>query len=446
MTIQKKMKHLIPLTFALLMTFSVSAQTQTSKVWSLASCIDYAITNNITVKQSQLNEQSSEINLRQSLATRAPTISGSASQSLNRGTGTDPITYEFVSQTVHSSSFSLNAQVALYNGNKVNNTIKQNNLLVKQNSLYSDEAKKSITLSVTEAYLQVLYAQESIRSAENSLNASEKQLERTKALYESGAVAGKDLAEVKSQYATDQYTLVAARNTFDQQLLSLKQLLEFDPQQSFEVVYPEVEFTKKIIIPDRYEVYEKAVAIMPEIKSSQLQGDVEMINLKIAKAGYQPTLSLTGALSTGYTNTQDFAFENQLNNNFSQRLGLSLSIPIFNNLRTTASVQKAEIAIRSASLDVLAKKKELYKKIENAYQSAIGSQSEMEAASAQVDAAKEAYELTQLQFNVGLVTTVDLLINQNEYLTAQQKYLQTKYNTILYYLLLQFYQGNEIKL
>lgn len=434
------------MTFGLMATFSVSAQTQASNEWSLARCIDYAITNNITVKQSQLDEQSSEINLRQSLATRIPTISGSASQSLSHGTSTDPITYEFVSQTVNSSSFSLNGEVTLYNGNKVNNTIRQNNLLVEQNSLFVNEAKNSITLSVTEAYLQALYARESIRSAEANLNASEKQLERTKALYEAGSVAVKDLADVKSQYATDHYTLVAARNTFDQQLLSLRQLLEFEPQQTIEIVFPDVELSKKIIIPDRYEVYEKAVAIMPEIKSSQVQRTVETFNLKIAKAGYQPTLSLTGALSTGYTNTQDFTFENQLNSNFSQRLGLSLSIPIFNNLRTRASVQNAQIAIRSAELDVLTEKKELYRKIENAHQSAIGSQSEMEAASAQVDAAKEAYDLTQQQFDLGLVNTVDLLINQNEYLTAQQKYLQTKYNTILYYLLLQFYQGNEIKL
>ncbi len=440
----RQMKHLIPLTLVLLITHSASAQTQTSEAWSLARCIEYATSNNITVNQSRLDEQSSKINLKQSRATRLPTISGSASQSLNHGTSTDPITYEFVSQTVQSSSFGLSAQVALYNGNKVNNTIRQNNLLVEQNSLFVKEARNSITLSVTEAYLQALYARESIRSAEINLNASEKQLERTKALYDAGSVAAKDLADIKSQYATAQYTLVAARNTLNQYLLTLKQLLELDPRQSIEIVSPEVEFGN-IIIPDRYEVYEKAIAVMPEVKSSVLQREVQTFNLKIAKAGYQPTLSFTGALSTGYTNTQNFTFENQLNNNFSQRLGLSLSIPIFNNLRTTSSVQNAQIAIRSAELDILNEKKELYKKIENAHQSASGSQSEMTAASAQVDAAKEAYELTKLQFDVGLVNTVDLLINQNEYLTAQQKYLQAKYSTILYYLLLQFYQGNEIK-
>lgn len=440
----RQMKHLIPLTLILLITHFVSAQIQTPEAWSLARCIEYATSNNITVNQSRLDEQSSRINLKQSRATRLPTVSGSASQSYNHGTSTDPITYEFVSQTVQSSSFGLSAQIALYNGNKVTNTIRQNNILVEQNSLFVKEARNSITLSVTEAYLQALYARESIRSAEINLSASEKQLERTKALYDAGSVAAKDLADMKSQYATAQYTLVTARNTLNQYLLTLKQLLELDPRQSIEIVSPEVEFGN-IIIPDRYDVYEKAIAVMPEIKSSLLQREVETFNLKIAKAGYQPTLSFTGALSTGYTNTQDFTFENQLNNNFNQRLGLSLSIPIFNNLRTTASVQNAQIAIRSAELDILNEKKELYKKIENAHQSASGSQSEMTAASAQVDAAKEAYELTKLQFDVGLVNTVDLLINQNDYLTAQQKYLQAKYSTILYYLLLQFYQGNEIK-
>jgi outer membrane protein len=434
----KTMKRLV---YSLAIAFSLmtNAYGQTPEVaWDLARCIEYAVANNITVKQSVLNEDIAVNNVMQSKASRFPSLSASGSQSLTKGTSTDPITYEFVSQTIHSTSVSLNAQVTLYGGNKINNTIRQKNLLVAQNSYYVAEAKNDISLQVTEAYLQALYYKEGIAIAEINLKASEAQAQRSQALYDAGSVALKDLADVKSQLASDKYTLVTARNSFDQQVLTLKQLLELEPEQSFELMFPSQEQEAMIVIPDKYTVY--------KIKSSTLQMNIATLDYKIGRASYQPTLSLTGGLSSGYTNTQGYTFSEQFNSNFNQRLGLSLSIPIFNNLQTRTNVQNARIAIQSAELDVSSSRKELYKKIENAHQSATAAQSEMEATSAEVEAAKMAYDLARQQYEVGATNTVDLLISQNTYLSAQQKYVQAKYTAILYYQLLQFYQGNIIKL
>jgi outer membrane protein len=442
----KTMKRLV---YSLAIAFSLmtNAYGQTPEVaWDLARCIEYAVANNITVKQSVLNEDIAVNNVVQSKASRFPSLSASGSQSLTKGTSTDPITYEFVSQTIHSTSVSLNAQVTLYGGNKINNTIRQKNLLVAQNSYYVAEAKNDISLQVTEAYLQALYYKEGIAIAETNLKASEAQAQRSQALYDAGSVALKDLADVKSQLASDKYTLVTARNSFDQQVLTLKQLLELEPEQSFELMFPSQEQEAMIVIPDKYTVYKEALASMPEIKSSTLQMNIATLDYKIGRASYQPTLSLTGGLSSGYTNTQGYTFSEQFNSNFNQRLGLSLSIPIFNNLQTRTNVQNARIAIQSAALDVSSSRKELYKKIENANQSATAAQSEMDATSAEVEAAKMAYDLARQQYEVGATNTVDLLISQNTYLSAQQKYVQAKYTAILYYQLLQFYQGNIIKL
>jgi outer membrane protein len=340
----------------------------------------------------------------------------------------------------------LNAQVTLYGGSKINNTIKQNGLLVSQNSYYVEAAKNDISLQVTEAYLQALYYKEGITIAENNLKSSEAQATRSQALFDAGSIAMKDLADVKSQLASDRYTLVTAKNSYNQQVLTLKQLLEFEPDQSFDLAFPTQEQEAMIVIPDKYSVYKEALAIMPEIKSGKLATDVAALSLKIARAGYQPTLSMTGGLSTGYTNTQRYAFSEQFNNNFNQRLGLTLSIPIFSNLQTKTSVQNSRIAIQSAELDLTSSRKALYQKIENAHQQATAAQSEMEAAAAQSDASKVAYDLTQQQYTVGAANTVDLLVSQNTYLQAQQKYTQAKYTAILYYQLLQFYEGNPIKL
>jgi outer membrane protein len=440
-----KTKVIYSLIVAVLLSAGAFGQTPDSG-WDLQRCIEYAVSNNITVKQSVLDQETAENNLTRSKASRFPSLSASGSQSLTRGTSTDPITYDFVSQTIHATSVGLNAQVTLYGGSKINNTIKQNGLLVSQNSYYVEAAKNDISLQVTEAYLQALYYKEGITIAENNLKSSEAQATRSQALFDAGSIAMKDLADVKSQLASDRYTLVTAKNSYNQQVLTLKQLLEFEPDQSFDLAFPTQEQEAMIVIPDKYSVYKEALAIMPEIKSGKLATDVAALSLKIARAGYQPTLSMTGGLSTGYTNTQRYAFSEQFNNNFNQRLGLTLSIPIFSNLQTKTSVQNSRIAIQSAELDLTSSRKALYQKIENAHQQATAAQSEMEAAAAQSDASKVAYDLTQQQYTVGAANTVDLLVSQNTYLQAQQKYTQAKYTAILYYQLLQFYEGNPIKL
>jgi outer membrane protein len=440
-----KTKVIYSLIVAVLLSAGAFGQTPDSG-WDLQRCIEYAVSNNITVKQSVLDQETAENNLTRSKASRFPSLSASGSQSLTRGTSTDPITYDFVSQTIHATSVGLNAQVTLYGGSKINNTIKQNGLLVSQNSYYVEAAKNDISLQVTEAYLQALYYKEGITIAENNLKSSEAQATRSQALFDAGSIAMKDLADVKSQLASDRYTLVTAKNSYNQQVLTLKQLLEFEPDQSFDLAFPTQEQEAMIVIPDKYSVYKEALAIMPEIKSGKLATDVAALSLKIARAGYQPTLSMTGGLSTGYTNTQRYAFSEQFNNNFNQRLGLTLSISIFSNLQTKTSVQNSRIAIQSAELDLTSSRKALYQKIENAHQQATAAQSEMEAAAAQSDASKVAYDLTQQQYTVGAANTVDLLVSQNTYLQAQQKYTQAKYTAILYYQLLQFYEGNPIKL
>jgi outer membrane protein len=440
-----KKKVIYSLIVATLLSVAAFGQTPEGG-WDLQRCIEYAVANNITVKQSVLNQETAENNLTRSKASRLPSLSASGSQSLTKGTSTDPITYDFVSQTIHSTSVGLNAQVTVYNGSKINNTIKQNGLLVSQNSYYVAASKNDISLQVTEAYLQALSYKEGITIAENNLKSSEAQATRSQALFDAGSIAMKDLADVKSQLASDRYTLVTAKNAYDHQVLTLKQLLELEPEQSFELAFPSKEQESILVIPDKYTVYKEALAIMPEIKSGKLQTDVATLDLKIAKAGYQPTLSMTGGLSTGYTNTQRYTFSEQFNNNFNQRLGLTLSIPIFNGLQARTNVQNSRIEIQSAELNLTAARKTLYQKIENAHQQATAAQSEMEAAAAQRDASKVAYDLAQQQYAVGAVNTVDLLVSQNTYLQAQQKYTQAKYTAILYYQLLQFYEGNPIKM
>ncbi len=185
---------------------------------------------------------------------------------------------------------------------------------------------------------------------------------------------------------------------------------------------------------------------LPEINTRKINISVSEKELDIAKGGYLPTLSLIGSLGSGYTSTRDFNFSDQLDLNFNQRVGLSLNVPIFNRNRTKTEVENAKINIDIAQLQLAQEEKDLYQKVETAWQNATAAQSQMEAAEVAKNAASESYRLAQKQYELGALSTTDLVVSQNTYTNAEQNYIQTKYLSLLYTQLLQFYQGNDIKL
>lgn len=425
---------------------SIPELTSQKKVWTLEECLEYAVLNNITIKDAQYSKETSDVTYKQSKDNRLPNLSGSASQSFTNGQSIDPITSAFVNQQIHSTSMGLNTSVTLFQGSQLNNQIKQNKLLVDQNSLYVEEAKNNIILSVTEAYLQALYAKEGIIVAEKNLEASTSEAETAKARFDAGSIAMQDYTDAVSQEATNKYNLISAKNSYAQQVIVIKQLLELTPADTFDVVSPDTENYNTPILPNKMEVYHAALGYLPEYQAAELGTEVSEKELDIAKGAYLPTLSLSGSLGTGFTSVQDLNFADQINGNFNQRVGLTLTIPIFNRNQTKASVQKAEIAIDQSKIQEQTVRKEIYQKIETAYQNAVATQEQLVAAKASSSAAEESYKLAQKKYELGALSATDLVISQNTYTNAQQNYLQAKYLNILYTQLLEFYQGNDIKI
>ncbi|MBC8768380.1 TolC family protein [Arenibacter sp. BSSL-BM3] len=414
------------------------------KIWTLEECIFYALENNITVKQAQLSKNRTEANYLATKSSRLPNLSGNASQNFTNGNSIDPITSDFVSQQINSTSMGLNSQVTLFQGNEINNQIKQGKLLIDQYALYEEEAMNNITLSITESYIQLLYAKENILIAENNLKVSQKEEERAKARLDAGSIAIKEYTDAKSQTATNQYVLINAKNDYALQLLNLKQQLELPPDSNFGIADSNEIILN--IVPDLNEVYSEALQNLPEINASKINVSLSEKDLDIAKGGYLPTLSLIGSLGTGYTSTQDFNFSDQFDLNFNQRLGLSLNVPIFNRNKTKSEVQSAKINIDIAKLELEQEEKELYKKIETAWLNANTAQSQMVAADVARNAASESFRLAQKQYELGALSTTDFIVSQNTYTNTEQNYIQAKYLNLLYNQLLQFYQGNDIKL
>ena len=418
----------------------------TPKIWSLEDCISYAIENNITVKNADLNTSISEVDYNAAKSAKLPNLFGSASQNFSSGTTIDPITSDYVSDQIHSTNLGINSSITLFKGNQLTNQVKQNQLLVEQNSLLAQEAKNNIVISILESYLQTLFSKEGITIAENNLIASEKEVLRAKSRLDAGTIALSDYTEAQSQAATNKYKVIAAKNDYQLNIITLKQLLELSPLEDLEIETVDENADLINLELNKETIYTNALSYLPEVEASSTNILINEKELEIAKGGYLPTLSLTGSLGSGYTSISDNTFSDQLDVNFNQRLGLSLNIPIFNRNQTKSAVQTAYFNIEKAEIQKQTIEKEVIRKVETAYQNALSSQEQLVAAEVSQVAAEQSYNLAKKKYELGDLSTTDLVLSQNIYTNAQQNYLQSKYLNILYHQLLQFYQGNELKL
>jgi len=422
------------------------AQEQSTKVWSLQDCIDYAIEHNITVKDAALDKDLAEVDYSKAKSSRLPNLFGSASQSFSNGSTIDPITSDYVTDQIHSTNVGINSSMTLFQGKQLSNQIKQNKILLDQSIFLEEVEKNNIVLNILEVYLQTLYSKESIAIAENNVVASEKEVERAKARLDAGTIALGDYTEAQSQAATNKFNVISAKNDYQQYIIQLKQLLELSPLEDIQIETIDENMDLVNLNIDKNQLYTHAIGFLPEIQASNLNIEANEKELDIAKGGFLPTLSLTGSVGSGYTSINDNTFSDQFDVNFNQKLGLSLTIPIFNRNQTKAAVKTATINIEKAQIQKQTTEKEIYRKVETAYQNAISAQEQVIAAEASKVAAEESYKLAQKKYELGALSTTDLVISQNTFTNAQQNYLQSKYLNILYHELLQFYQGNNIKI
>ena len=414
-----------------------------AKQWSLADCINYAVNNNITVKKTQLGQQTAAINLDQAKSNRLPAVSGNISANANHGSVINQITNNRVNQTTITNSMGVSASMPLYEGNKLNLQIERATLVLEQNDLYVKEAQNNITLSVLEAYLQALYQYENIAVAKNTALSSEEQLAQAQQKYENGAIAKIDLIEIETQHANNEYNVVLAKNQYENQVLTLKQLLELPPGTEFGIEIIQKEDVSAPIA-NKEEVYRQALEQLPTTKIYEKQKELAQKDIQIAKSGFLPSLSLSGGINTGYSDRDTEKYMTQLKNNFGQTIGLSLNIPIFSRYQNKNNVALARLSESQADLDRKQAEKDLYTKIETAWHNATTRQAQEVASKKARDNAKLAYELAEKKHEFGNLTNTELLVSRNTYLNAEQTYLQNKYMVLLYQQLLNFYQGKEI--
>lgn len=420
---------------------SISAHAQ--KQWTLKDCIDYAMKNNITLKQAVLKKESATEDRKQSEAALLPSLTATTNQSLGYSPWMEGVN---VKKGSYSGTYGINAQWTVWNGGQNTNALKQNTLAEEQAALSAQETANSIQERIAQLYVQILYMNEAIEVNRQSLEASKKNEERGKTMLEVGKMSKADLAQLTAQRATDEYNLVNAQSNLANYKLQLKQLLEItDP--SFDIAMPTANDEQALVaIPAMQSVYEQALLTRPEVKSQELAITKSEIAIKSAKAGYLPTVNLTGGVGTSTSSRSDNGWGNQMKTNFDATVGVGVSIPLIDGRKNKTSVNKARIQREQALLSQQDVRKELYTTIEGFWLDAQSNQQKFRAAQVSVESEQQSYDLLSEQFQLGLKNIVELMNGKTNLLQAQQNKLQSKYTTILNIQLLKFYQGEEINL
>ncbi|MBP1652010.1 MAG: outer rane efflux protein, partial [Bacteroidetes bacterium] len=316
--------------------------------WSLQTCLDYAKTHNITLNSLRLSRSISEQDLLLSRSAVLPGVSASLAPAVTYSKVTDS-NGDLRSRVTTSGTTAASASVTLYNGGYLRNDIKQKQLLVQVAGLDLAASENDITLSITQAYLNILLAKENIVYVRDVVATSEAQVKQEQQFYDAGTVALKDLIQLQAQLANDKYTLVAAENTHRQNMLTLKQILQLPPDTGFAVLEPDTIMSNPVLTT-LSEARQTALDNRPEVKSSELSVESAKIGVLKARAGYLPTLSAGAGIGTSYTDNSYYSFMRQMDNNFYQQIGVTLSVPIFSKRANKVNEAVAKLEVGQAEL------------------------------------------------------------------------------------------------
>ena len=434
--------------------YGESSGADSTGVWTLRKCLEYALEENISLQKSRIAAENARVDIKTAKGALFPSLSFATSQSVinrpyqeNSTTVSGTEILQSNSNTSYSGNYGLNAQWTVYNGGRNRKTVKQEELNTRIAELDVNSTANNIMESIAQVYVQILFADESVKVNENTLEVSRAQCARGKELLDAGSISRADYAQLQAQVSNDNYQLVSSRATLQDYRLQLKQLLEIEGNEEMSVFLPEIDDALILApLPDKETVFQNAMGIRPEIESGRLDISASELDVKIARSSYYPTLSLSAGIGTSHTSGTDFTFGEQIKNGWNNSVGLTLSVPIFNNRQTKSAVQKAELQLESTRLNFQETRKELYKTIENLWLDAYSAQQQYTAAAEQVMSAKTSFELVSEQFNLGMKNTVELLTEKNNLLSAEQQLLQAKYMAVLNIQLLRFYQGLEITL
>ena len=429
---------------ALALAGSVRAQ----QGWTLDRCIDYAIENNIQIRQSDITAQTRDVDLNSARGNRLPGVSASASQSWSFGRSLT-IDNTYANTNTASTSFSIGADMTLFAGGRISGNIHNARLGLEAAMSDLERIKDDVRVQVAQAFIQIVYNRSILDVARNQVTIDSMQVER---LTELAAIGKASSAEVSSQKATlaqSQLSVTQAQNNLSMSILTLTQLLDLPSPDGFDVISPDADAIEFRIPDSPEDIYAQALDIKPSIKSEEIRLQQASNSIDIAKGGYYPTLSLSAGAGTGYytsSNRTSDNFGSQIKNNFGPHIGLNLSIPIFSRNSNRNSVRSAQLSRMNQEMQLDNAKKQLYKEIQQAYYNAVASKSRYESSQEVETSAQESFQLVQAKYEGGKASITEFNESKNRLVTAQADVIKYRYEYLFNTALLEFYRNSTFQL
>lgn len=474
------------LIFCLLTVGILSAQ---SAIWSLEQCVNYALENNLQMKQAELTLRNAELTVRQNQLSRLPNVNGQSNLGFQFGRTVDPTTNAFNTERIAFNSFSVNAGVTLFDGSRINNMVEQSKLDLQAAQMDAQASANDIALLVANTYLTILMAEEQRQNTERQLELTRAQLAQVQSFIRSGARPDNDRYEIEATLARNEQVLIEAQNLVTINYLSLKQLLQLDPGADIKIQAPAVALPEEVFVQiyNLEEVYAAALQTQPQIRAAEFRLESAAVGEDLSRASLWPTLSAFGSLSTSYSSaSRDFLNPNtenavtvanppqtilvndtevtittfsqegiefpridyfdQINNNFGQSLGLSLSVPIYNNHRTRTAIERARINSLTANVQRQQQRDQLKTNVQQSITNFSASRENYRAAQRSLDAAQVAYDVANRRYSLGGANNFELTTAANSLDRARTELSRAKYQLIFNWKVVDFYLGKPIKL
>ena len=429
---------------------SLGATSSFAKQWTLPECINYAIEHNISLKQRENTRRQNEVSLNTAKNSRLPDLNAGVSESLGfgRSLGMDN-TYS--KNNTSNTSFQISTSVPILTGNRIENTIKLNQLNLEASTADLEKARNDIRTQIAQQYIQIVYDTEILAVANRQISIDSLQLYRLQEMERNGKATLTEVLQQKSTMEQSRLTATQAENTYRLDLLALTQLLELPSPEGFSIVIPTLPSNSGSLINVNPEIiYQEAIAAKPEVQAEQLRLKASDANILIAKSAKYPTLSFNAGLGTNYYKTlngnykQD-SFSSQLKNNFSQNLSLQLNVPIFNRYATRNSIKSASIDKENQQLALDNVKKSLYKEIQQVYYNTIAAEAKYKSSLQAKVTSDDAFNLTQSKYENGKATITEFNESKNNMMKAESDLVQARYQLIYQKALIDFYRGKELR-
>ena len=435
----------IIITAALMLGIASGAQAQ-ERVWTLPQCIDHALENNLSVKQSGLNVEQKEIDLNSAENDRLPSVSGSAGQNFSFGRGlTADNTYANTNTT--NTSFSVGAQVPVFNGFQIKHNIELSKLNLAAATADLEKAKDDIRVAVAQAYVQILYDMEILDVAKSQVEIDSLQVVRLTEMAANGKASRAEVSAQEASLAQSRVSATQAGNNLSLAVLDLTQLLELPSPEGFHIARPSVEGLETAMLMDPEAIYADAVQVKPAVKAEEIRLDQTLKNIDLAKSSFLPSLSLSGGLGTNYYTSSGYpssGFADQIKNNFSQYIGLNLNIPIFSHFSNRNQVRNARLSYSNQEIMLDNTRKTLYKEIQQAYYNAVGSQAKYRSSQVAASSAEDAFELAQAKYENGKSGITEFNEAKARYMSAESDLVQARYEYLYQSKILDFYRGRDL--